>query len=365
MNRAFQKLNAIPIRTWSWLNVNDAGLGQDFPPVVVYKNDPQTVIAPKGVSSSPIAQVGAYPGEERVGPNTTQALKDFTRENRNSGYSIRIAEGQTVERPFCLSYALDRLSPVLIDDTFVLAEKGSKATILIYYSSDAEGAAYHSGVTRVHVEDGAELTLIKVQLLSDGDRHVDHVVAAVDAGAKVQVLLVELGSQESITNCRIDLNGEGAQGLLDSIYLGDQARRIDINYRITHSEKDTISSIHSRGVLAGQCEKVFRGTIDFVSGCSGAKGSEAEHTVLLGPDIRNISTPLLLCGEDDVEGAHAVSTGKIDEDILFYLMTRGLSEVEAKKVVVEASFAPVFEKIEDGALREQIASYVKERLRHV
>ncbi len=84
-----------------------------------------------------------------------------------------------------------------------------------------------------------------------------------------------------------------------------------------------------------------------------------------GPDIRNISTPLLLCGEDDVEGAHAVSTGKIDEDILFYLMTRGLSEVEAKKVVVEASFAPVFEKIEDGALREQIASYVKERLRHV
>ncbi len=365
MNSAFKNINEIPVTTWSWLNVNDTDLKQDFPPVTAYRKDPQRGAIPSGVDLLPIEQLGGYPAEHMPEPKAKEALLTYMRENRNSGYFIRIAEGQKVETPIFLSYELDEESPVLVDDTFILAEKGSRATVVICYASAGAGTTFHSGMTRVQAQDGAELRLIKVQMLSDKDIHVDHVAAAADVRSKIEVLLAELGAKQSVANCNIDLHGESSEARIDSVYLGDRERTLDINYRIAHLVKNTVSNILSRGVLADRSEKVFRGTIDFAGGASGSKGKEEEYTVLLSPHIKNISTPLLLCGEEDVEGAHAASSGKLDETKLFYLMTRGLSETEAKKIIVEASFAPILEKITCEALQERVFSYIKERLSHV
>lgn len=365
MNNAFKNINEIPVTTWSWLNVNSTDLKQDFPPVTAYRKDPQAGAIPAGVDLSPIAQLSDYPGEHVPEPKAKEALLTYMRENRNSGYFIRIAEGETVEEPIFLSYELDEQSPVLLDDTFILAEKGSRATVVICYASAGTDTAFHSGMTRIHAQDGSELRLIKVQMLSDKDSHVDRVAAAADVRSKVEVLLAELGSKQSVTNCNIDLRGENSKAQIDSVYLGDKERTLDINYHVAHLVKNTVSDIHSRGVLADRSEKVFRGTIDFARGASGSKGKEEEYTVLFSPHIKNISTPLLLCGEEDVEGAHAASSGKLDETKLFYLMTRGLSEADAKKMIVEASFGPILKKITEEALRERVLSYIRERLSHV
>ena len=78
--------------------------------------------------------------------------------------------------------------------------------------------------------------------------------------------------------------------------------------------------------------------------------------------IRDSSIPALLCDEDDVEGEHAASAGQIDENRLFYLMSRGLDEREAKKLIIEASFRPVIEKIPLENLRKLISNEVDRRL---
>lgn len=365
MNQAFKNLNEIPVLTWSWLHVNDTDLKQDFPAVLPYQKNPVQEVLPVGVELSSYEKTGDLLLEQLPVIKAKKELLDYMSEKHNSGYKIRIPEGREMDKPILLSYVLDGKSPVLTDNILILAEKGSKATVIIQYTSEGADSVSHSGMTRIRAEAGAEITLVKVQMLSEGSSHVDHVAASIEENAKVQVLLAELGAQESITNCSLDLIGEAAEGRIDSIYLGDGERRLDINYIVTHSHKNTVSNIYSSGVMADRCEKVFRGTIDFKSGASGSKGSEEEVTVLLSPEIVNISTPLLLCGEEDVEGAHAVSTGTIDEDMLFYLMTRGFDEAEAKKVIVEASFSPVLEKIEDERLRENIFSYVRERLSRV
>jgi len=365
MNQAFKNLNEIPMLTWSWLPVNDADLKQDFPAFLPYQKDPVQEVLPAGVEVSSYKEPGAFSFEQLPVIKAKKELLDYMSQMRNSGYKIRIPEGREMDKPIILSYVLDGISPVLTEDILILAEKGSKATIIIQYTSEAADAVSHSGITRIRAEAGAEITLVKVQMLSKGSSHVDHVAASIEENAKVQVLLAELGAQEAITNCSLDLIGEAAEGRIDSVYLGDEERRLDINYMVTHSQKNTVSNIYSSGVMADRCKKVFRGTIDFKSGASGSRGSEEEVTVLLSPEIINISTPLLLCGEEDVEGAHAVSTGTIDEDMLFYLMTRGFNETEAKKVIVEASFSPVIEKIEDQRLRESVFSYVRGRLSHV
>ena len=117
-----------------------------------------------------------------------------------------------------------------------------------------------------------------------------------------------------------------------------------------------------RGVLMGKAEKTFRGTLDFIEGSKGSVGREDEEVVLLSPDVRNRSVPVMLSHEADVDGHHAVSVGKMDEGKLFYLMSRGLDLAEAQRLVVEASFNPVLDRISDTALKEEIDSFLMGRL---
>ena len=84
--------------------------------------------------------------------------------------------------------------------------------------------------------------------------------------------------------------------------------------------------------------------------------------MVLSGQVRNRSVPLMLSGEDAVEGHHAVSIGKMDENKLFYLMSRGLDMAEARRLVVEAAFNPVLDRIGDEELYGELDDYIKERL---
>ena len=117
-----------------------------------------------------------------------------------------------------------------------------------------------------------------------------------------------------------------------------------------------------RGALSGKCDKIFRGTLDFQRGSKGSVGRELEEVVILSEGTRNRSVPLMLSGEDDVDGHHAVSVGRLDEEKIFYLMSRGLDKAEAERLIVEAAFNPVVEKIADENLRDEIAAEIQRRL---
>lgn len=363
MNNAFKNINKLLVRTWSWLDVNDTNLKKEFPPLREYMKDPYQKAVPIGVNLLPIAKLENIYLKDFTNTKIKENLLDYIHLNRNNGYFIKIKKGQKVKDPIILSYNLDRENNILIDDTFILAEEGSSATIVLLYESDSNYEVYHGGLTRVIAEKNSNINLIKVQRLSNFSSNIDNIEGVVKGN--LDVLLVELGSEESITNCHINLKEENSEGRIDSIYIGDEKRSLDINYIISHIAKNTISNIFSRGILTDESKKVFRGTIDFLRGSTGAKGKEEEYTLLLSPDIRNISAPLLLCGEDDVEGAHAASSGRIDEDMLFYLMTRGFDENYAKKIIVEASINPILERIENEDIRARISSYVKRRIEDV
>lgn len=86
--------------------------------------------------------------------------------------------------------------------------------------------------------------------------------------------------------------------------------------------------------------------------------------MLLSPKVRNRSVPLMLSGEADVDGHHAVTIGKIDENKLFYLMSRGLDREAAKKLIVDAAIAPVLARVPDEALVQEVWARIEEGLAH-
>ena len=346
----------MPTKTWNHLGINDAGLNAEAPEFRPYAGEPLAAL-PAGVTVSEQAAPGPEPetgmGAEAAG---------FVKENANTGVSLRVAPGVKVREPVRLDYLLSAENPAVADNVTVAAGEGSEVTVVMSCRSAGDAAGFHGGLTKLYAAQGAAIHLVQVQLLGDGCTHFDNVGATADDDALIDVVQAELGAEKSYSGVKARLNGAGSRLRLDTIYFGDRSRALDFNYVADHVGRKTKCEISVAGALLDESEKTFRGTINFLRGAKRAKGRESEFNLLFSPKVRSRTAPLILCEEEDVEGQHAASTGKIDANRLFYLMSRGLSETDAKKLLIEAQFRPVTDRIPDEGLRGAIMAYVKERL---
>jgi FeS assembly protein SufD len=369
MNIKSSALNTLPVITWRWLKVNDVKIdGFELKQIsaynkpYIYVGEDKNVIVKK-MSSSISAQENIkyfINKDEHYGVN--EELVKLGEKHYNSGIFVQVPRNTRLSEPIRLEYNLDSENPVLIDSNIIIAEENSEISIVIDYTAQEEVEGFHNGVTKVYAKDGAVVNIIKVQRLNDKSLHFDSHISYSGYGAKVNWVQVELGAKKSITNYINNLNEVESEANISSIYFADKDRYIDLSYHMNHRGRRSISNIETRGALKDNAKKVFRGTLDFKLGASRSKGSEAEYAILLDKTVKSDAIPLLLCQEDDVEGMHAASAGQIDSEKLFYLMSRGLEEREAKKLIVEASYAPIIDKIPLEGLREAISEEIHRRL---
>lgn len=357
-----KKINNIPIRTWRWFGVNNTSLEESIPEIKPYKNEImnedyrncEKLRDTKGGKLS-ILDTFDYKGIK-------SDLTDFAKKNYNTGFLVQNSEYEKKDEPIIINYGFDNENNVVVDNNVIVAEEGSEITVVVNYNSKDDGNYFHNGLTRIYGKKGSTINLIKVQTLSDKSVHLDSNVAKLEDNATINYVLVELGSKESVTNFKTDLNGYKSSANMHTVYIGDKNRKIDINYLVNHFGKQTKSLIDAKGALLDESNKTFKGTLDFKKGSKGSKGSEEEYVVLLSPKVRNRSVPILLCTEDDVDGQHAASSGKIDQNKLFYLMSRGLSEKQARKLIIEAAFDPILNKIPNKNIKDEISIAIRRKL---
>jgi FeS assembly protein SufD len=290
--------------------------------------------------------------------------KDFisyVNESYNSGISLYLEKNTVVDKPIMADFIMEKENPAVVDKNIIVAQPGSQAVIVFQYSTDGEVEAFHNGFTEIYAKENSSLTIIKIQRMNSLSHNFDTNVAYVKGGGRVNWITVELGSQISGTNYTTYLDEESSQGYLSSIYIGDGERKMDMSYSMIHRGRRSISHIEARGALMDNSRKVFRGNLDFRRGAKHAKGSEEEYVLLLDPTVKADSIPGLLCEEDDVEGEHAASAGQINENQLFYLMSRGLREKEAEKLIIEGSLMPIVDKIPIESLRQIINGEIRRR----
>ena len=237
----------------------------------------------------------------------------------------------------------------------ITVPKGQKAEAVVVYREEL------AGKIRVELEEGAQFHLVRA-VLADGHPHADTVEVTCDKDAEFRYTAVEAGGSEAASKLLVELKGDGSKADVSSLYFADGKRRVDLNYIIRQEGRHTDATMMVHGAMTGESEKVFRGTLDFIKGSEGSVGREREEVMLLSPKVRNRSVPLMLSGEADVDGHHAVSIGKMDEQKLFYLMSRGLDLEEAKKLVVEAAIAPVLARIPDRELADEIRNEIEGRI---
>ena len=301
----------------------------------------------------------------QVKHGANQKIKLNINSNQNEEVMPKLCECSDIKEEKIeaeIDFNFDNENSVLIDNIEIIANENTKSTVIIKYTSNKENECYHNGIIKAKAEKNAELNIVLVNLMNIKSNNFLAIENDFGENAKINYTIVDFGGKHSITNYYSNLQGDNCDNQLNTIYLGKENQVFDLNYIGELRGKKSNIDIEVQGALKDISKKHFKGTIDFKKGCKKATGNENEACMLLSDTAKSIALPMLLCSEEEVEGNHSSSAGKIGEKELFYIMSRGFELKEAMKLMVRARFNQILEKIENEELREEILQEIDKRL---
>lgn len=243
------------------------------------------------------------------------------------------------------------------------AREGEEKTIIMDYTSqdaDKNAAGFFGIKTRVILEKGSRVHLVKIQMLGKNFTRHDQTFAEISDGAEFRFTQIELGGAKNFIEMISDLDGENSHLKSDISYYCTDGQELDINFVANQRGKKSRSLMNSFGSLAGGAKKTFRGTIDFKRGSSASSGSELEEVLLLSENVVNKSIPLILCGEEDVSGDHGATIGSVSDEIFFYLNSRGIKKAAAEEMMARAKVMRTAALIPNESCIEKIEKFLDE-----
>lgn len=245
---------------------------------------------------------------------------------------------------------------------FLHVKKDSQMNVAVYCTSKETEVDSLFLQLKVYAEANARIDITVVQTVDKNVSVFSDIGGILEKNAAVNLVKMELGGKKVYSGVYMDLKGDFSSFEARIGYLGEEKQHLDMNYVARHHGRKTQSLMESSGVLDEDAFKLFRGTIDFVKGCSESVGNEKEDVLLFGENVVNQTIPLILCAEEDVEENHGASIGELDEKTLFYLMSRGFTAEKAKKMIAKARLEAVAAQIKEDSVREKTRKYLEERL---
>ena len=238
--------------------------------------------------------------------------------------------------------------------------QGSELNLIWMWDGKEAGGQIISAAC-YEVQDGGKLKVSILERNLPGAVLADQRHVILHEGAVCDFASALLGGEKVIVHSTGRLEGRKSDMTETAVYAASGTQHEDLFYHLEHVGKETKSHIDVKGALDDHAKKVFRGTLDFKHGCSGSQGDEGDYAIQLSPKARNIALPLLLCREDDVMGNHASSAGQLDEQIIYYLMSRGFSREEAQRMVIESMLRPLIDRM-DSSLQDEVLEAVNHAL---
>lgn len=246
-----------------------------------------------------------------------------------------------------------------VADVVIHAEENTESYFILDYSSSEADKGSLGIRIRVFAKPNATVHLATVNMLGENYTGFVSVGSVEEDGACIDIVQLELGGNDVYNGAVHALSGYKACSKSKICYAVNKNHSLDINYVVRQTGRETDSFMRTDGVLMDSASKVWRGTIDFIKGCKDAKGDEQEDVLLLNPDVVNKTLPVILCGEEDVDGRHGSSVGRLGSEILFYMNSRGIDAKSALKLLIRAKIISACKDIPDEVLVTQILNFVE------
>ncbi len=236
----------------------------------------------------------------------------------------------------------------------------AKATIVFEHT----GSARYSATTSVLVGDGAELDLVSLQLWDDDSIHLGQIGVRIGRDARVRTFQASLGGELVRINENFEYDGPGGELQAFGLYFVDSGQHIEHRLFIDHNAPHTKSNAVYKGGLQGDgAHSVWVGDVLIRKVAEGIETFETNRNLVLTDGCRADSVPNLEIETGEIVGAgHASATGRFDDEQLFYLQSRGITEDEARRLVVHGFFADIIKKIGVAEVEAQLMAAVETEL---
>jgi Fe-S cluster assembly protein SufD len=310
------------------------------------------VSEPKGsLSSEDIAVLRRFNFERNGFAALNLAFGDFK--------VIRIASETSVADPIMLSFAAAE-GTVIHPHVLVIAEAGSKATIVESYDSASKG--FTNSAFQVIVEDNANLTHYRVQKDSPDAFNIGTTEASLGAGSRYDSTNINLGGAISRHDIDVKFTAEGSEAIVDGLYMLNGSQHSDTHSIIDHQVPNCVSHQTYKGVLNDKSRGVFNGKVFVRENAHGTDAHQSNKNLLLSTEARVDTKPQLEIFNDDVKCAHGATVGQLEEEQLFYLLTRGLPDTLARNLLTYGFAEEIINKIEIGSIKKDLDATVLNRL---
>ncbi|MCD2169680.1 Fe-S cluster assembly protein SufD [Microbacterium sp. JC 701] len=240
------------------------------------------------------------------------------------------------------------------------AQPNSRGTVVLRH----EGTADHAQNVEIIVRDGADLTVVSVQRWNDDAVHAASHQARVDRDAKLTHVVVSFGGGVVRVNPSVELSGPGAEGRLYGLSFADAGQHLESQVYLHHKGPHTVGDVLYKGALQGQSARsVWIGDVLIGPDATGTDSYEANRNLVLTDGARADSIPNLEIETGDIQGAgHASATGRFDDEQLFYLQARGITEDEARRLVVLGFLTEIVQRIGIPELETELIEAIEHEL---
>jgi Fe-S cluster assembly protein SufD len=263
-------------------------------------------------------------------------------------------------------HMLSALSPGAVDfgHVLIVLEEGAEATVLAETASiDAAAAGLHCGAVEIHVGPGARLRYVNLQDWGTGVWHFAHQHALVDHDAALQWTIGALGARLAKVNQHVTLVGPRAETQVNGVMFTEGKQHLSYHTLQHHKAAGCTSDLLYKGALQDKSRIVWRGMIKVDRDAQKTDGYQRDDNLLLSEEARADSIPGLEIQADDVKCSHGATAGCVDEELLFYACSRGLSRKEATRLVVSGFFQQVFDRVTIESVRQVLGTAVARRIR--
>jgi Fe-S cluster assembly protein SufD len=282
-----------------------------------------------------------------------------------NGVLLYVPKGVTIAQPLHSilwgpGEDLAHLSHIL-----VWVDEGASVTFVHESASPsvlhASRSTLHAGIVEIKVADNANLKFVELQSWGKHVWNFSHERVRVGHDGNLDWIFGAVGSRLTKNFSELDLVGDGATGRMSGFYFTDGSQHLDHDTQQNHLAPHTTSDLLFKGALKDKSRSVWQGMIYVAPVAQKTDGYQANRNLVLSPDARADSIPGLEILADDVRCTHGVTVGKLEEEPLFYLKSRGIPTKDAERLIVEGFFDPIMQRIPFEGVRERFQQAILEK----
>jgi Fe-S cluster assembly protein SufD len=280
-----------------------------------------------------------------------------------NGVVLYVPKGVSVEQPLNSLLWGPGVDLAYLSHLLIWVDDGSSVTYVHEAASpDENGFSLHAGLVEIKVGDGATLRFVELQSWGRHVWNISHERVQVGRDATLEWIFGAIGSHLTKNFSELDLAGEGATGRMSGFYFTDGDQHLDHDTQQNHLAPHTTSDLLFKGALKGHSRSVWQGMIYVAQGAQKADGYQANRNLVLSKGAHADSIPGLEILADDVRCTHGATVGKLEQEPLFYLKSRGIPDREAERLIVEGFFDPIMQRIPFEGVRTRFQQAIHEKM---